>query len=106
MNNLADKEYEKYDRMQVRFNRTLWFLDYLAKEEKRDFDVFNLQRASAPICDPFMPIIISTFREDREYIENRLREGILEDTPDEADELSEKEFQGAIPGLGIDEGNT
>ena len=105
VNNLADKEQEKYDRIQVRFDRTLWFLDYLAKEEQGEFDIFNLQRAPAPLCDPFMPIIIKTFRTDREYIERRLREGRLEDAPDEADEQTEKEFQLALPDVGTSEEN-
>jgi hypothetical protein len=105
VNNLADKEQEKYDRMQVRFNRTLWFLDYLAQEEKREFDTFNLQRAPAPLCDPFMPTIVRTFRNDREYIEKRLREGNVEDTPDEADEQSEKEFQEFLPGVEMNQKN-
>jgi hypothetical protein len=103
VNNLADKEQEKYDRMQVRFNRTLWFLDYLAQEEKRDFDIFDLQRAPAPLCDPFMPTIVSTFRKDREYIEKRLREGNVDDTPDETDEQSEQELQEFLPGVETNE---
>jgi AAA ATPase domain len=103
VNNLADKEQEKYDRMQVRFNRTLWFLDYLAQEEKRDFEIFNLQRAPAPLSDLFMPRIINTFRKDREYIERRIREANVEETPDEIDEESEKELQEFLPGLDANE---
>jgi hypothetical protein len=74
-------------------------LDYLAREEINDFDVFDLQRAPAPLCDSFMPVIIRAFKEDREYIEKRLSEGKADDTPDDSDEQSEKEMQELLPGV-------
>lgn len=93
VNNLADKEQEKYERMQVRFNRTQSFLDYLMEEERREADFFNLAQLPAPLCNIFMRDIILTFQSDREYIEQRLREGRFEDAPDQPDEQIALQFE-------------
>lgn len=93
VNNLADKEQEKEERMQVRFNRTQLFLDYLAAEEKTEFDKFDMKRLPPPICTPFMQNVQSRFSEERAYIEKRLSEGRLEDAPEEKDDEIASEFQ-------------
>ena len=40
-----------------------------------------------------MPDIQKRFRKDRTYIEQRLREGRLEDAPDQLDAIYPKEFE-------------
>jgi hypothetical protein len=96
VNNLADREHEKYERMQVRFNRTQRFLDYLSSEENRDFQTFDLARARLTLFSKFMPDIQMRFKEDRTYIERRLLQGRLEDAPDQADDFSPTQFEPAL----------
>lgn len=93
VNNLADKEQEKEERMQVRFNRTQLFLDYLAAEENREFDQFDMKRLPVPICKPIMKSILNGFSKERVYIEKRLREGRLEDAPEETADKFASHFQ-------------
>jgi hypothetical protein len=83
VNNLADKEQEKEERMQTRFKRTQLFLDYLAVEEQTEFDKFDMKRLPPPICRPFMGSVQRRFSDERAYIEKRLSEGRVEDAPEE-----------------------
>ena len=92
VNNLADKEQEKEARMQVRFNRTQLFLDYLSAEENAEFVQFDMKRLPAPICNTFMEDIKKRFSQDRTYIEERLKAGRLEDAPDEPDDKFASQF--------------
>jgi ATP-dependent protease HslVU (ClpYQ) ATPase subunit len=100
VNNLSDREREKYERMQVRFNRTQRFLDYLTKEEDREFDRFGISRLPKPLSEKFMPVIQDRFKADREYIEKRLQEGRVEDTPLRIDEFPAVQFE--LASLDID----
>lgn len=93
VNNLSDHEREKVERMKVRFDRTQEFLDYLAEEEEREFQEYDMRRLQSPLCDGFMPAIRKKFTDDREYIERRLIEGRLEDVPDEQDDAVVSQFE-------------
>ena len=93
VNNLADKEQEKYERMQVRFNRTQNFLNYLMEEEQREAKIFNLTGLPNPLSTIFVKDIIRTVQSDRDYIEQRLREGDLEDAPDQPDDQIAQQFE-------------
>lgn len=104
VNNLADREQEKEERMKVRFNRTQLFLDYLTAEETREFAQFDMKRLPAPLSTGFMPAIQSRFSEDRVYIEGKLREGRLDDAPDEPDDKSARQFELAFLDLETDKG--
>lgn len=85
VSNLADREAEKNERMLVRFNRTQLFLDYLKVQEDAEFDRYNLEGLPAPLNVRFVSTIQNEYSQEREYIERRLREGRLEDAPDEPD---------------------
>jgi hypothetical protein len=102
VNNLADREEEKYERIQVRFNRTQNFLTYLAAEESREFEMFNISELPSPLSVEFMPTIQHRFDEDRAYIEKRLREGRLEDAPDQPEDTFEKQLKLALDDLDIE----
>lgn len=93
VNNLSDREHEKYERMQVRFNRTQQFLDYLSREEEREFDMFNMLRLASPLSVKFMPLIQDRFKIDRAYIEKRLQGGHLEDAPVQPDDFQAAQFE-------------
>lgn len=93
VNNLSDPEREKFERMQVRFNRTKRFLDYLSEEERREFDLFEMARLPKPLSEGFMPLIQERFGFDRGYIESRLREGRPEDVLDQPDDFNPAQFE-------------
>ena len=61
VNDAQAKNTKNIDRMQVRFNRTLIFLDYLAEKEEKEFEMLGSARARTPLCDRFMPAIINRF---------------------------------------------
>lgn len=92
VNNLADREFEKYKRMQVRFDRTQKFLDYLTESERYEFEGFGLAHAPSTLTHMFMPEIQAQFKSDRQYIEQRLLQGPLFDTPDEPNDNSIAQF--------------
>ena len=88
VNNLADRDNEKWARMKVRFDRTQRFLDYLSSEEARDYSLFDLRRTPPPFSQQFMLPIVEKFAEDRPHIEERLRDGrIAGDVPEPFDRL-------------------
>jgi hypothetical protein len=93
VNNLSDRESEKEARMHVRFERTQWFLDYLTDQEKREFDRFDMALLPAPLSGRFLPVIQGHYSSEREYIERRLRQGRLEDAPDEPDDRVANQFE-------------
>ena len=93
VNNLADRETEKEERMRVRFDRTQRFLDYLNAQEKDEFDRFDMALLPAPLSTRFLPTIQDHYSSEREYIERRLREGRLEDAPDEPDDNIADQFE-------------
>jgi hypothetical protein len=103
VNNLSDREHEKFERMQVRFNRTQMFLDYLTEEEGREFDMFDMKRLPRPISKRFMPLIQERFTKDRDYIEKRLREGRLEDAPFPPDDFHAGQFDLNLEELATEE---
>jgi hypothetical protein len=92
VNNLSGREHEKYERIQVRFNRTQRFIDYLKEDEDREFKAFNMERLPKPFSERFMPIIQCHFNEDKDYIEKRLKEGRPEDVPLHADDFNAAQF--------------
>lgn len=85
VNNLADYEKDKQQRIQVRFNRTQLFLDYLSDEENNEFEHFDMAILAKPFNKKYMPFIHERFAKDRDYIEGRLSVGRLSDLPDEED---------------------
>jgi hypothetical protein len=93
VSNLSDKEHEKKRRMRVRFDRTQEFLDYLTKEENIEIERYDLARLPAPLCKTFMPALQERFSNDRSYIEVRLREGRVEDAPNEPEDPSASQFE-------------
>jgi hypothetical protein len=92
VNNLTDREQEKFARMQVRFNRTQKFLTYLCKEEEKEYDAYGLAHAPRTLRSKFMPNIQTKFQREREYIEHRLVEGRMTDAPDEPTENVAAQF--------------
>lgn len=105
VNNLADREQEKYERMQVRFKRTQKYLDYLILEENREFEFFNMERLPTPLSGKFMPRILQQFQGERAYIEDRLKAGIMDDAPDLPDDNLVKQFEISLDESGSSEKN-
>jgi rhamnose utilization protein RhaD (predicted bifunctional aldolase and dehydrogenase) len=74
VDNLADREEEKLQRMSIRFERVARFLDYLQKEEVQEIKTYGLQDRDSVIADQIVPVIKSAHEQERLRIERRLRE--------------------------------
>lgn len=74
VDNLADKEDLKLQRMGVRFSRVQEFLIYLEAEEEQEVKHHRLTGVNSVLADPITPKIIEAFARQRSYIETRLRE--------------------------------
>jgi hypothetical protein len=74
VDNLQDREEEKMQRLAVRFARVEKFLDYLKKEEDFDRSEFNLDHASGVFAERIVPSIEASYRQDKAWIERRIRE--------------------------------
>ena len=95
VDNLADRENEKVERMQTRFDRVNRFLQYLDEEERSDYTDRDITETGDPICDRIVPALQSSFDKGRAWIERRVRENrerykeeltaSIEDTSEEAE---------------------
>ncbi len=97
VNNLGDRETDKEERMRVRFNRTQIFIDYLKAQEREEFKRFDMGRLPQPFCTSVVEVMQKRFFDERAYIERRLKEGRLEDAPDEPDDRVAQQFE--LPSL-------
>lgn len=95
VDNLADREDQKLERMQVRFGRVRDFLDYLQREEALEEREFDLVKRGGIWAEPFTLQIRDQIEREISWIELRLRENrerYAEDVrfemePDETDEM-------------------
>ena len=74
VDNLADREGEKIDRMTARFGRVARFLEYLQDEEDREHTDGDLGTRGGVIGKRFVRRLRSEFGKERSWIERRLRE--------------------------------
>lgn len=74
VDNLGDREEEKFDRLQVRFQRVREFLSYLRSEELKEKKLFDLRRSGGVWGTPIVPTILSQIDREIEWIERRLKE--------------------------------
>lgn len=72
VDNLADREDEKLQRMQVRFERVARFLAYLQTEEENEHVGRDLA-ARGVVGERIVPGLLESFRRERTWIEGRLR---------------------------------
>ena len=74
VDNLSDREAEKLERMQVRFERVAAFLGYLNREEDAEHAGRDLAAAGGVIGQRLVPDLVASFERERTWIERRLRE--------------------------------
>jgi hypothetical protein len=82
VDNLADREEEKLERMQVRFDRVARFLAYLDAEERKEHEGRDLPKLGGVVGQRIVPEMIHSFEKERAWIEGRLqknRERVAED---------------------------
>lgn len=82
VDNLADREEEKIERMQVRFDRVARFLAYLDGEERKEHEGRDLPKLGGVVGQRIVPEMIDSFEKERAWIEGRLlknRERVAED---------------------------
>jgi hypothetical protein len=92
VDNLSDREDQKLERMQVRFNRVRTFLDYLDGEESREQKQFELPKRGGIWADAFVPSIKEKVEPQIAWIKRRLeenRESYVEDIRIELDDQHE-----------------
>ena len=74
VDNLADREADKINRMAERFKRVDRFLEYLAQQEEREHREDDVGGLGGVIGRLFIPELRSEFDKERDWIERRLRE--------------------------------
>ena len=74
VDNLADREAEKVDRMSARFERVSRFLEYLQEQEELEYKDRDLVGLAGVVGTRFVPTLRSEFEKERNWIERRLRE--------------------------------
>jgi len=98
VDNLADREDQKMERMAVRFDRAEKFIGYLAHQERAETERFGLDSVSGVLARPITSRIRNQFATQKLYIEQKLAEQrrryAAEEMPDEADDS-----EGAVFGL-------
>jgi len=74
VDNLSDREEEKIERMEVRFDRVANFLGYLKVQEDEEHARLAIDPTAGPLNALIMPDIESAFIEQRDWIRRRLQE--------------------------------
>lgn len=74
VDNLADKEEDKIERMDVRFDRVELFLNYLEKEENDEFNIYDLNSKNNFLSEKNIPDIKKRFFKQKDWILHRLKE--------------------------------
>jgi hypothetical protein len=84
VNNMRDREEEKVQRVNARFERVEVFLDYLIAQELAERRQFGLDTFKHPMSQPVMPYIRDEYVQEKGWIQRRLtqnRERYEDDVP-------------------------
>jgi hypothetical protein len=74
VDNLYDREEDKVERVEARFNRVEAFLDYLKHEEDQERTRLQLDTAAGILVQPIVEPIREQYETEREWIRKRIRE--------------------------------
>lgn len=74
VDNLTDSEEKKLERMAVRFTRVREFLEYLAREESKEQDHFDLPRRGGVWAEIFIQTIKGQIERETRWIQRRIEE--------------------------------
>jgi hypothetical protein len=74
VDNLSDREDQKFERVEIRASRVRLFLKYLANEEERERKQFDLDRRGGIWEEPFVPGIAAQIESELTWILRRLKE--------------------------------
>ncbi|MFC1972367.1 hypothetical protein ACFLVE_03070 [Chloroflexota bacterium] len=83
VDNLYDREEEKLERVEARFNRVELFLDYLKSQEERERSFFELDTIAGILGQPIIDSIREQYEKERDWIRKR----IIENRERYADEM-------------------
>lgn len=98
VDNLSDREEEKLQRMETRFERVSLFLDYLTSEEIVERSRFQLDHIDDVISQPIMEPIKQQYERDRDWIWTRLKENREKYADDRIDDhVEDDEIQSDSP---------
>lgn len=93
VNNLADREEVKLERVRARFDRVDLFLEYLENEERCERERLELDKLSGPLAKSVMPRIRAEYDADKQWIDRRIRENREKFTDEYAPEVDESEVE-------------
>jgi hypothetical protein len=71
VDNLSDREDQKFERVEIRASRVRLFLRYLANEEERERKQFDLDRQGGIWEEPFVPAIAAQIESELTWILTR-----------------------------------
>jgi len=74
VDNLYDREEDKVERVEARFNRVEVFLDYLKHEEDQERSYFQLDPTAGILGQPISDTIREQYEREREWIRKRIKE--------------------------------
>ena len=74
VDNLSDREEDKVERVEARFNRVEVFLDYLKDEEDRERTSLQLDTVAGILSQPIVDSIREQYEREREWIRKRIKE--------------------------------
>lgn len=74
VDNLHDREEDKVERVEARFNRVEVFLDYLRNEEDQERTRLQLDTAAGILGQPIINSIREQYKREREWIRKRIKE--------------------------------
>ena len=103
VDNLADKEDDKIERMETRFARVEKFLEYLTSEEENEFKRFELDVMKSTLAVRFMPEIVKRFNLQEEWISKRIKENRERYAEEQLFEISEDEEKELLTPVAGDE---
>lgn len=95
VDNLGDREEQKFDRLDVRFRRVEKFLEYLEEEERHEADRYLLGGRKDVLSERIVKPMSDAFDEERSWILRRVRENRerFADEP-QIDDSEDEEFIG------------
>ena len=74
VDNLYDREEDKVERVEARFNIVEVFLDYLKYEEDQERTCLQLDTAAGILGQPIIDLIREQYEREREWIRKRIKE--------------------------------
>jgi len=74
VDNMSDRDEDKLERVEARFNRVEYFLNYLQQEEEKEQSIFQFSASDTDLCQPIVDPIRKQYERERDWIQKRITE--------------------------------